>query len=62
MCRAAKLWRGDLSPLGCEAAPCVLQSYTGFATAAQPNGAVRRVAKSPHHRSKTATPNVVLPI
>jgi cobaltochelatase CobN len=43
-CGSELLWRGDLSPLGREAAP-------KNGTAAQSNGAVRRFAKSPHHKS-----------
>ncbi|TBN44862.1 hypothetical protein EYC95_15295 [Pseudomonas sp. BGI-2] len=50
-----ELWRGDLSPLGREAAPnrklrCIrYTAHNGFT--AQPNGAVRRFAKSPRHSS-----------
>jgi hypothetical protein len=50
------MWRGDSSPLGCEAAPnrtlrCIrYPASNGFATASQPNGAVRRFAKSPHQK------------
>jgi cobaltochelatase CobN len=43
-CGSELLWRGDLSPLGREAAP-------KNGTAAQSNGAVRRFAKSPRHKS-----------
>ncbi|AWM95072.1 hypothetical protein DJ564_01225 [Pseudomonas sp. 31-12] len=48
------MWRGDLSPLGCEAAPKWATLFfrhtasTGFATAAQPNG-----DKSPRHKSSS---------
>nr|TSB51378.1 hypothetical protein FEE99_15105 [Pseudomonas sp. ef1] len=43
----AVLWRGDLSPMGCEAAPKTSAWPAGsdFATAAQPNG-----DKSPRHK------------
>jgi cobaltochelatase CobN len=43
-CESELLWRGDLSPLGRKAAP-------ENGTAAQSNGAVRRLAKSPRHKS-----------
>ncbi|AUO47047.1 hypothetical protein C1C98_17115 [Pseudomonas ogarae] len=49
--RNLPLWRGDLSPLGCEAAPNQTPYFarytagTGFAAAAQPSG-----DKSPRHR------------
>ncbi|TNF84750.1 hypothetical protein FGE05_05950 [Pseudomonas sp. ICMP22404] len=55
---ATGLWRGDSSPLGCEAAPNQLtrsNRYTGvfgFRSAPQPSGAVRRFAESPRHKSK----------
>jgi len=44
LCGSELLWRGDLSPLGREAAP-------ENGTAAQSNGAVRRFDKSPRHKS-----------
>ncbi|AWM94036.1 hypothetical protein DJ564_26270 [Pseudomonas sp. 31-12] len=42
------MWRGDLSPLGCEAAPAlqIRTEFDGLTTAAQPNG-----DKSPRHRN-----------
>jgi len=49
------LWRGSLLPLGCEATPKSATAgfrytaYTGFATAAQPSGTVRRSDKLPRH-------------
>ncbi|AWM94083.1 hypothetical protein DJ564_26530 [Pseudomonas sp. 31-12] len=49
------LWRGDLSPLGCAAAPKSRQLSKILGSASHSNGDKSPRHKSPHHRSLLTT-------